>query len=211
MSVFVAEFGAVAVPAPSEKSWMMSSISECRLLSSLPRTGRVCRTDLTVVWSPRAAFFVRHSRPAPSVPRRPCTSRIEPGRAISCATRAYEPNGSRGTELPPFYLFCDFADRFRPPREAPDKRPRSPPPSLVRSTAWLAYRRRDPKPINIMNPSRRYWHAGARHIQGSAGNRGEKMPFRLCWLFWEALSSSSRGLPATLAQAGPPPSRSLAL
>ncbi len=28
MSVFVVEFGAVAVSAPSEKSWMMSSISE---------------------------------------------------------------------------------------------------------------------------------------------------------------------------------------
>ena len=28
MSVFIVEFGAVAVPAPSEKSWMMSSISE---------------------------------------------------------------------------------------------------------------------------------------------------------------------------------------
>jgi hypothetical protein len=51
MSVFVAEFGAVAVPASSEKSWMMSSISESRLSSVLPRTSRVCRTDLTVVCS----------------------------------------------------------------------------------------------------------------------------------------------------------------
>jgi len=59
MSVFVAEFGAVAVPAPSEKSWMISSISESRLSSVLPHTSRVCRTDLTVVWSPRAAVFTQ--------------------------------------------------------------------------------------------------------------------------------------------------------
>ena len=39
---------------------------------------------------------------------------------------------------------------------------------------------------------------------------GANMPFRVCWLFWEALGSPQKGLPTTLAQAGPSlPSRRL--